>query len=320
MKAVREILILLPALVGLVLASPRGGSAHPLGDDRSLELINCYVSILPEMFFVQTIGGEYVEVHVMVGPGQVPHTYEPKSRQLTELARAQVYFSIGVEFEASLLPRIERNFKSLKIVDVSAGIRKRPMTHIHESGSETAGNTRHGSLDAPPPIELRQGNLDPHVWLSPKLAIVICANVRDALTEIQGSHAAYFSSRFEDLKAELERVDREIAHALTPYRGREIFVYHPAYGYFADAYGLVQTEIEQNGSMPGPKHLAEVIDLAKARGARVIFIQPQVSDTYAKTVADAIGGRVVPLDPLAEQYIQNLEIIARRIAESFGEQ
>jgi zinc transport system substrate-binding protein len=317
MSPVRKVLVILWSLVGVLLPRPPGGCARPLEDDRASEHINCYVSILPEKFFVERIGGDYVEVQVMVGPGQVPHTYEPKSRQLTELAGARVYFSIGVEFEASLLPRIERNFRSLRIVDASAGIRKRSMTHDHRTDSETSGHTRNASPNASQSMERRQGGLDPHVWLSPRLAVLICANIRDALTEIQEFHAEYFSSRFEDLKTELESADRRIAQDLSPYRGREILVYHPAFGYFADDYGLVQVEIEQNGSMPGPKHLAEVIDLARARGATVIFVQPQVSDTYARTVADAIGGRVVPLDPLAEPYIQNLEIMASRIAESF---
>ncbi len=87
--------------------------------------VDCWVSILPQAFLVKSVGGDRVNVRVMVGPGQVPHTYEPTARQLSELASARLFFSVGVAFEEALVPRIERNFRSVKIVDMTAGVKKR---------------------------------------------------------------------------------------------------------------------------------------------------------------------------------------------------
>jgi zinc transport system substrate-binding protein len=142
--------------------------------------------------------------------------------------------------------------------------------------------------------------------------------MRDALIEVDPQHAAEYTENCRRLDSDLEELDREISRVLAPYRGRKIFVFHPAYGYFADAYGLVQVAIEEGGRAPGPRHLAEVIERAKGDGARVIFVQPQVSTTQAKTVAGAVGAEVIELDPLARDYIENLRRMAREIAESFG--
>lgn len=302
-------------LVLLTVSAPQANAGQEIGSGHR---VTCFVSILPQAFFVGTIGGEYVDAHVMVGPGQSPHTYEPTSRQLSELEGSQVYFSIGVAFEASLLPRIERNFKGVRIVDTSKGIALRSMLEHHEenAGTSAAGSSA-GAESGPHSHDT--GAFDPHVWLSPRLGIAIARNIRDALVEIDSVHARIYAENFDRLETELNDVDTEIARLLSPYKGREFFVFHPAYGYFADAYGLTQVAIEAQGGAPGPKHLAEVIDRAKAQGARVIFVQPQISPTYAQAVAKAVGAQVVPLDPLAMNYTENLLHMAHKLAETYQE-
>ena len=300
------------------------GAASPaaVGTDKARaadtnERLDCYVSILPQAFLVERVGGNRVAVGVMVGPGQVPHTYEPTGRQLAELAKSRVFFSVGVAFEQSLIPRIKRSFGSVKIVDSCAGIEKRLM--LEDGGHEKAGTSGHaGAASGGPSGEAhRHGDYDPHVWLSPRMGAAMARNIRDALVALDPGGADSYAANCQALESELDSVDFEISRLLRPYKGRELFVFHPAYGYFTDAYGLAQVAIEKNGAAPGPKHLAEVIDRARVQGARTIFVQPQVSATFAETVAKAIGGKVVSLDPLSEDYTENLLIMARRIAESF---
>ena len=101
---------------------------------------------------------------------------------------------------------------------------------------------------------------------------------------------------------------------MEPYLGATFFVYHPAFGYFADAYGLYQEPVETGGQSPTPKALTAFIENAKKEGAKVIFVQPQFDQRNAETVAKAIGGKVVPLDPLAEDVLGNLKTIADSIA------
>ncbi|MBP2681581.1 MAG: ABC-type metal ion transport system, periplasmic component/surface adhesin [Candidatus Krumholzibacteriota bacterium] len=281
--------------------------------------VDCWVSILPQAYFLKSVGGERVNVRVMVGPGQVPHTYEPTARQLSELASTRLYFSVGVAFEEALVPRIQRNFRSVRIVDMTAGVEKRLASEDDMHDVETAGREDRALERDSDGDPHGHGAFDPHVWLSPRIAAIMARNTRDALVSSDPDGAETYRSNCRALEAELSEVDSEIAQALLPYDGRAIFVFHPAYGYFTDAYGLTQIAIEENGAAPGPRHLAEVIDRARALGTTTVFIQPQVSASYAETVAREIGARVVTLDPLAEEYIENLRSMAHEIASALAE-
>jgi zinc transport system substrate-binding protein len=290
------ILALVVIALSAYLAAPR-----PLRAADGATRVGCWVSILPQAYLVKSVGGDRVDVRVMVGPGQVPHTYDPTARQLSDLAGAELYFTVGVAFEEALVPRIQRNFRSVEIVDITLGVARRPMSELEDHD--------HG-----------HGGSDPHVWLSPRAAAIMARNTRDALLAADPAGADTYWNNCSALETELDNVDREIAELLRPYAGHEIFVFHPAYGYFAEAYGLVQIAIEENGAAPGPRHLAEVIERARAQGTKAVFIQPQVSASYAETVSTAIDARLVTLDPLAEDYIENLRTMAREIASGLREQ
>ena len=283
--------------------------AAPRADDR----LTCFVSILPQADFVERVGGDHVEVQVMVGPGQSPATYEPTTRQLSRLAGSDVYFSIGVSFEESLVPRIERIFPNVPVVDTSRRIHFRTIVdHVHAdavSASEPSSPDTIGS----PSHNHSAGMPDPHIWLSPRLAMTMAENIRDALVTLDSRHAETYTANCDRFSRELEDIDRRIAATLSPLRGRKVFVFHPAFGYFTDAYGLVQIAIETDGSTPGPKHLAAFIERARQEGVTTIFIQREFSTTMAEAVAAEIGAEVVQLDPLAGDYINNLLRMAEKI-------
>lgn len=297
-------LLLIPVLVGGPLVTTATGS-----DNRLV----CFASILPQAYFVERVGGEYVEVYVMVGPGHSPATYEPTTRQLTRLAQADVYFSIGVFFEVSLLPRVEQNFPDVPIIDTSRRIAFRSMEDPVQTDEKPASQANDGE-DA---HNHSKGMPDPHVWLSPRLAVTIAENIRDALVSLDSRHAAAYTANCDRLCAELADLDRRIAAHLSPLRGTEVFVFHPAFGYFTDAYDLVQVAVETGGSTPGPRHLAEVIARARQKGVATIFVQREFSATVAAAVAKEIGADIVQLDPLAEDYINNMMSMAEAIRVAF---
>jgi zinc transport system substrate-binding protein len=279
--------------IALIVVQPFSASA---GGQKSSEQgePTAFVSIGPQRYLVQSIAGSRLRVEVLVQPGQDPHTFEPTPKQMTQLSRGKLYFSIGVAFEQSLIPRIRSSNPQLKIIDTQAGIELREI----EKGEE------HG--------------LDPHTWLSPLLAKRQARTIRDALIEADPDGRGVYEAGYQSLAAELDSLHEEITAALASYRGQEIFVYHPAYGYFTDEYGLKQVAVETGGSEPSAQQLARLIERARQRQVRIIFVQPQFSRTGAEAVADAIGGVVVPLDPLAEDYVENLREMARLIADALG--
>jgi zinc transport system substrate-binding protein len=264
--------------------------------------MNVFVTILPQAEFVGRVGGDRVRVQVLVGPGQSYHTYEPTPRQIAELADARAYFTIGVPFEQLLIKKVRAAAENLIIVDARQGLPLRMMEEAEE-GQHHAGHAHHGQED-------------PHVWLDPRLVKRMTRAICDALQQIDPSHNDEYEHNLSAYHRELDDLHRELTRALAPLAGREFFVYHPAYGYFADAYGLKQVAVEEAGKEPTARRVAALIERARASGVRLIFVQPQFASSGARTVAEAIGGAVLPLDPLARDYVANMREMGRRIGEA----
>ena len=306
----RNRLIVVALAVLLQLAGPIPGFSG--GEEENGQgPLSVFVSILPQAFFVERIAGQRVRVEVMVKPGQDPHTFEPTPKQMARLAEADVFFRIGVEFENTLMPRIESTMKGLTVVDCREGIRLRQMdAHEHDAEEQEAEEyAGEGHLGG------EQEGTDPHVWLSVRNAIRIAATIHEALVRLDPEGRDIYDRGYGQLVEELEALDRRIAEILAPVKGEPFFVFHPSFGYFADEYGLEQIAVETGGAEPSARQLARLIEEAGSSDVRVIFIQPQFSHKSAGTIAAEIGAAVVPIDPLARDYIENLEKMARAVEE-----
>jgi len=282
------------------------------------------VSILPQATFVERIGGPQVHVTVAVAPGQSPASFDATPRQVTRLGSARVYFATGVPMENLLLPRLQAGFPDLTIIDTTGGL---PLRHLNEAHRHTAdgdGERHHPSAVAGDAGEAGDANaasaeFDPHVWLNPRLVQVQVRHLATALAELDPPHAATYQTRCDSFVAELAALDRQLATLLAPVAGRDLFVFHPAFGYLTDAYGLHQVAIEQGGLDPSPRHLAEVLTRVREQGARVVFVQPQFSLGSARAIAQTAGVELIVLDPLARDYVANLRQMALTIREALDE-
>ena len=255
------------------------------------------VSILPEKYFVERIGGDFVSVNVMVGPSDSPHTYEPKPEQMAALNRSAVYFRIGVEFENAWLDRITSANPDMKIVDLSAGIDKLPML-AHEGESST------------------EGELDPHVWTSPQLVKSMAEQIYAQLAGLDLANEKFYRSNLDSFRKEIDALDKEIQSSLSGLQNRRFMVFHPAWAYFARDYNLEEIPIEIGGTEPSASELAKLIDTAKAENIRVIFAQPEFSTRIAKYIAQEIDGEVVLISNLTENWPKNLRQVAQTIKKS----
>ena len=265
--------------------------------------VSVVVSIDPQGYFVERVGGEYVTCEVMAPPGSSPHTYEPTPQQMVKLGKASLYFSIGVPFEQMLLENIIATHESLKIVDTRAGIELRQMEAAHEHGVEGEAHVHEA------------GEPDPHIWLDPILVKQQARAMAEALIGVDPEHKAAYQSNLASFEADLEAVHKEIESILAPLKGQKFLVYHPAFGYFGDRYGLVQEAVEIEGKDASPRQLTELIAEAKADKVKVIFVQSQFPVDSAEAVAAEIGGVVVPMDPLARDYLVNLRLMAKALKD-----
>lgn len=282
----------------------------------ALAAVECFVSIPPQAFLLESIGGQEVRTRVMVPPGASPHTFEPSPKQVASLSQARVYFAVGLPFERRLLPRIKTGQGGPRVVDTSAGVALRSLTPEEAEADEAEHEQGHRHKKKAHGPEHEEVMPDPHFWLNPRLAKIMAANMAEALRSLEPGRTAEFQANLERLNLRLDEADRHLARALAPFKGKEFLVYHPAFGYLGDAYGLKQVTVEVEGKEPGPKSLARIIDLAKARGIKVVFVQPQFPLAGARQVALAIGGTVVPMDPLARDYLANLERMAQELEKA----
>ena len=269
------------------------------------EPLRVFVSVLPMQTFVEKIGGEHVEVHAMVQPGYSPATYDPTPQQIVALAKAKLYIRTGVPFEHAWMQRIRSASPDMEILDVRERLALRTLEaheheHEHEHHHESPGTKA----------------LDPHVWTSPVMVKQMAGNIRDALSLLDPAHASDFARNHDAFVAELDSLDRDIHALLDPLTQRRFLVFHPSWGYFADAYNLVQVPIEHEGKQPGARALSTLIDRARKENIRVVFVQPQFDRRQAQQIAAAIGGKVIAVDPLAPDYTDNLRRVAQQFAQA----
>lgn len=259
------------------------------------------VSIVPEKHFIQKIGGDAVDVSLMVTPGNSPHTYEPKPSQMKAIAKAQLYFAIGVEFEHTWLPRFKDLSPHMQVIDLSKEIEKIPMVaHRHKTEHEAAHV---------------EGELDPHIWTTPANVRIISRTIADALIKADPAHEAEYRQRLSAWLKEINATDQKIRQILSAVpKGAKFMVFHPSWGYFARSYGLVQLPVEIEGKAPKPRALIRLIKEARANHVRAIFAQPEFSDTSAKIIAKELGIPVVKVSPMATDWSANLIKIAKAIA------
>jgi zinc transport system substrate-binding protein len=271
----------------------------------SAEPIPVFVSILPQKTFVEKIGGPLVTVSVMVLPGANPHNYEPKPGQMTALSKALVYFAIGIGFEDVWLKRFGSASPKMKIVQTDRGIEKIPMvTHHHEE--RTDGKKKHA------PHGGRHGIADPHVWLSPPNVKIIAKNISEGLSEVDPAHRATYEENLRKFETEIDELDAELRKIFSDRKGSKFMVFHPSWGYFAQAYGLEQIPVEIEGKEPKPSKLKALIEHAKRDGIKMVFVQPQFSTKSAEAIAKAIGGEVVVADDLHPDWADNLRAQAEK--------
>lgn len=263
------------------------------------------VSIVPQKWLAEQVGGSLVSVHVLLDKGQDPHGLQPTPEQITTLFRSRIYFTIGLEFERELLAKIKQSEAQVRVADTSVGVKKVSMTE-HEHGHYELGEVH------------EHGGLDPHIWLDPQNLQQMAANMATALKEADPAHAVVYAQNLQAVSKTLTALHEEIKAMLAPFKGQTFLVYHPAFGYFAKAYGLRQAAVELEGKSPTPKQLYDLISKAKQEKAKVIFVQPQFDRKNAETIAQAIGGKVAALDPMAEDVPRNLRAMAGQISSALG--
>ena len=248
-------------------------------EQKAGEKIGIVVTILPLADFVENVGGEEVDITVMVPPGASPHTYELTPSQMVAVSKAKIYAKVGsgVEFELAWMDKIIEQNRNMLVVDCSRG------------------------------IELIE--MDPHIWLSPLNAKIMVENICAGLTKVDPDNQSYYTQNKNRYLAKLDALDKAIRESLSEAKNRRFIVFHPSWGYFARDYNLEQVPIEVGGKEPSAEDIAHLIEEALEHDIKIVFASPQFSVKSAEVIAKEIGGKVAFINPLARDYINNLSMV-----------
>ncbi len=277
-------------MVIIILATAIFFSGCAIDDKEKSDELIVAVTVLPQKAFAEAVCGDLAEVIAMVPAGYSPGNYSPSPMEMQAFSDAKIYFTIGVPTEsANILP----NTKDMKIVSLAEKV-----SAVY------------------PDRQFSSGGRDPHIWLSPKRAKVIVETIAEQMGKLDEANADIYASNAQNYIEKLDELDAYIQQIFSEADSKTFITFHPSYGYIAADYGLEMLSLEQDGKEATALHLQEIIDIAKAKGIKVIFSQVQIDSRQPDAFAQETGGKKVMLNPLSEDYIQNMKNITMAIAEA----
>lgn len=299
----RRSLLLLASII-LILSGCSGKSV-----DNSK--INIGVSIGPEEAFVNAVLGDKGTVTTVIPSGFSPANYQPSPKELEHISDADLYFTIGVAAENNILPKVVSN-KTEVISLKDASEKQYPILYLdnHSHEHEHEETTEHEEEETSKVI-------DPHIWMSPKRVIVMINTIRDSLSDIDPENKDYYDDNAAKYIAELEELDIYIEETLKNSNIDNFIIYHPSLGYFANDYGLNMMVIEEDGKTATIETMTKVINFAKEHDIKVVFYQQEFDSKQATVIADEINGKVISLDILSKEYIDNYKKIVDTFVSSY---
>lgn len=258
------------------------------------------VSIAPYRFLAERIAGPGFDVGTVVPGASNPHTFEPTSAQVTDMARCQVWFRIGEPFEQKILPILHAHNPGLSVADLRDGIEM-----IQESHGLACKSC---SMD----------HFDRHIWLSPKLAEQQAELIEQVLRARYPDQTALFHENCLKLCADLKALDLEVRDILKAVEKRTVLVSHPAFAYFCKDFGLVQLSVEYEGKDPRPKHLDTILQRAVAESAELALALPQYNNKGAQLIAEKLHKPIRYIDPYSADYFETVRKLAKMIADPYA--
>ena len=296
--AIVAILIVIP-LTSIAVYGTNTNQQFTNNDNSKLQAVS---SFNPLHEFSQIVGGEKIDVTLLVPVGVEPHDWEPTIKDVQRMQKSDLIVINGIGFESWVDDLIENDYQGI-IVNTSNGIE---LNSSEEEHGEEGQEDEHGHLEG-----------DPHIWLNPLYAKIQVQNIANAFTNSDSTNSEFYLANAEKYNKKLDLLDSKIRTELSGCK-HDFIAFHDAFSYFADEYNLNQHTIVATTNSHGEvtaKTLENVISTARELNIKVIFSEETVNTKTSQIIANEIGGKVLVLSPLEivseDNYIskmtQNLE-------------
>ena len=259
--------------------------------ERQTNKLNIFVTVIPQIGIVKQIGGQFVDVKALVTTGSCPETFSPSPKQIRELSDADMFISLGLPFEAAWLKKVSGARSDIKMMVMSSGIEFRKLEDIHLQ---------------------QEGDKDPHIWMSLRNTSIMAQNTAKILSRLMPQNSDYFYQNLRAYENKIIIEDNKLKELFKNKKDKNIYVFHPVFGYFADDYGLKQIPIEMEGKEPSAKQLVELMSLFKKNNVKLIFIEPEFSSKSAEAVVKEINAKTVPVSIFNENIFETMEDFANK--------
>lgn len=278
-----------------------GCSSNVEQGDKKLKVA---VAIPPLKTFVMKVAGDNASIVTVIPPGNSPANYQPSPKEMVKISEADVYFSLKMPTEkANILKKISELNKGAKVIDLQEKVFTiYPSRHITEHEHEGEEDAHEEDIA-----------IDPHVWLSPKRAVVIVEGIRDTLVKLDPDNKEMYMNNSKAYIKEIEELDKYIINEFKDEKNKTFIIFHPTYGYFADDYGLNMVSIELDGKEATAKGLENIIKLADEKKIKAVFYQEEFDSNQAEIIAKEIGGQPMKVSPLSLHYIDSLKETATKM-------
>lgn len=274
--------------------------------------LSVVATIHPLGSITQAVGGSLVSVHTILPPGASPHTFEPRPAHVRSIADSRIFVAVGEGLDDWALT-LARSAGRADVLLISERVKAAGLARAFDEHEDDSHE---------------HGDIDPHVWLDPIIVKeVIAPAIAEALIAALPEHRNEIRQNLDRFRGELTQLDAWIRERLADSEDAAFISYHSAWGYFAHRYGLhhVASVAGFPGQEPSARWIAQIVQMARRQGVRVIFAEPQLSPKAAQTIAREIRGEVLLLDPIGgpglagrDSYIDLMRYNTEMLAQAFA--
>jgi len=157
---------------------------------------------------------------------------------------------------------------------------------------------------------------DPHIWTSPENVKTMSRTICSELSGAYPNKKETFERNLSVFISKIDSLDNHIRHIFNDSIKSSFMIFHPALGYFARDYHLTQHSIEFDGKSPSTSHMKKMVDTARKEKINTIFIQSQFESSKAEVIAKEVGAKIVPIDNLSENWLDEMYSLAQKMKEA----
>ena len=283
---------LFPVLLLLLMLAACSSEENSTNDGE----LTIYTTVLPLTSFVEQIAGDTVNVESIYPPGVDMHSYEPTQKDMMSYSDGDLFMTTSNELDPVAASIADTINGDTEIVETAADIDTGAFLdsqHDHEHDHGEDGESH----------DHDHGNMDPHIWLSPDLAVQMAEAVKNSLAEYNPESADMYNENFEVLKSDIEGIDEQLLAVTENPVNTDVYISHESIGYLAHQYGFHQIGISGlSNQEPSQQELTEIIESIEAQNIPYILYEPNVTSSVTDVIRSETN-----TEPL---YFNNLESLS----------